>query len=74
MPRGRINNELRTPVHMRFDTGMLRKVRELAEWKGTAYQTLMHLWLVERVNSEWTNYQLDRRRLNPSLPKKASRS
>jgi hypothetical protein len=74
MPRGRINNELRQMISVRYDVGLLRKVRELAEWKGIPYQTLMHLWVAERMNREWVAFQASRRRQNRRTSKIAERN
>ncbi|MDE2511507.1 MAG: hypothetical protein KGL74_10315 [Elusimicrobia bacterium] len=44
---------LKRLISMRYDVELVRKIRQIAAWKGTPYQTLMHQWLTERVNHEW---------------------
>lgn len=39
----------RKPVSIRFDPDILNKVRKLAKQKGIPYQTLIQMWVVEKV-------------------------
>jgi hypothetical protein len=40
-------------ISMRYDVELVGRIRRIAAWKGTPYQTLMHQWLTERMNHEW---------------------
>ena len=44
---------LRKLMSMRYDQSLIRRVREIARWKSSPYQTLIHQWIAERVHREW---------------------
>jgi predicted DNA binding CopG/RHH family protein len=62
-PGTRFVKPVKRLISMRYDVELVRKIRQIAAWKGTPYQTLMHQWLTERANEEWMGYtHLQRRR------------
>jgi hypothetical protein len=52
-PMKRRRPRLRKLMSMRYDLSVIRKVREIAKWKSSPYQTLIHQWIVERAHREW---------------------
>lgn len=51
-PQTRFVKPAKRLISMRYDVDLIRKIRQIAAWKGTPYQTLMHQWLTERANHE----------------------
>jgi predicted DNA binding CopG/RHH family protein len=47
----------RKPVSIRFDPVILAKVRALARQKGVPYQTLLQMWVAEKVQESSEAYR-----------------
>ena len=52
-PMNRRRPRLRKLMSMRYDQSLIRRVREIASWKSSPYQTLIHQWIAERAHKEW---------------------
>ena len=48
----RARTERTQPIPIRFDADVLRRLRALAARKGTGYQTLLKMFVVERLYEE----------------------
>lgn len=40
------------PISIRFDTGQVEQIKQLATIRGTNYQSLIKLWVAERLSME----------------------
>jgi len=57
LPPQTAEERIRKHISLRIDRTMLYMIRQLSVWKRTPYQTLIHQWLAERTNAEWTAFK-----------------
>lgn len=55
-----VDKQPKKAISMRFDVETLEQLRRIAESKGISYQTLIRMWIMERLKQEVS--LLDRRR------------
>lgn len=51
----KISRPKKKQVSIRFDPGILAQVRQLARERGVPYQTLIQLWVAEKLAEERTH-------------------